>query len=227
MLLTKDWDDTKDAAASEVSLKYRKSGLKRVFDITFSIALLLTALPFMVIVSAIIYLVDPGPILFGHNRVGRDGKTFRCLKFRTMVVGAEEKLQALLAEDEDARIQWQQSRKLKRDPRILPFIGHALRRSSMDELPQFLNVLAGDMSIVGPRPVTQDELDENYGSAVQDYHKVRPGLSGLWQVSGRSLMSFEERVELDVHYVNTMTFGSDLKILAKTPLAVLARTGAY
>jgi lipopolysaccharide/colanic/teichoic acid biosynthesis glycosyltransferase len=226
MQFVKELSDETTASDGLAAQRYRNSGVKRVFDLVFSIALIFAALPFMVIVAICIYAVDPGPILFGHKRVGANGKTFRCLKFRTMVVDAEDKLDALLANDAEARAEWELSRKLKNDPRILPFVGKILRRTSMDELPQFFNVLVGDMSIIGPRPVTQSELDEHYGANTFYYRMVRPGLSGLWQVSGRSLTTFEERVDLDVEYVSSMSFSNDLKILIKTPIAVVSRAGA-
>jgi undecaprenyl-phosphate galactose phosphotransferase len=171
-------------------------------------------------------LVDKGPVLFAHARVGRDGETFRCLKFRSMVPNAKEALERLLASDPAARAEWERDYKLKDDPRITPF-GRLLRRTSLDELPQLINVVRGDMSLVGPRPVVPAELDR-YGEARVYYLQVRPGLTGLWQVSGRNDVDYERRVALDAWYVRNWTLWYDVLILLKTLLVVPSRSsGAY
>ena len=180
--------------------------------------------PLMLLVALAILVADGRPVFFGHRRVGRDGKTFRCLKFRTMAVDAEARLAGLLASDAAARREWALTQKLADDPRILP-MGRVLRALSLDELPQFLNVLLGDMSLVGPRPVTSGEL-ARYGAGAARYVAVRPGLTGPWQIGGRSGVSFQERVAIDVDYVSNRTFLGDVDIILRTPAAVIKRTGA-
>jgi lipopolysaccharide/colanic/teichoic acid biosynthesis glycosyltransferase len=186
--------------------------------------LLLLAVPFLAI--ALLVKRDGGPAFFAHRRVGRRGQTFGCLKFRTMVVDAEARLQALLASDPKAREEWEATRKLRHDPRVT-WIGRFLRASSLDELPQLINVLKGEMSLVGPRPVQAAELATFYGAATEHYQSVRPGITGLWQVSGRSDTSYAKRVALDVAYVSRPSLVEDIRILLKTPAAVLLRKGAY
>ncbi len=161
-----------------------------------------------------------------HERIGRDGAPFPCLKFRTMVRDADRVLEEHLARDPAARAEWQAQRKLARDPRVTA-IGNLLRRSSLDELPQLFNVLRGEMSLVGPRPVVRVELEEHYaGEAGSLYCRVRPGVTGLWQVSGRSGVSYRERVRLDTEYVRTGSLMLDVAILCRTPWAVLRARGA-
>lgn len=200
---------------------YARHG-KRVVDVIGASVLLVAFLPLMIVIAAIMCL-KRGPLLFGHVRVGRGGAEFPCLKFRTMVVDAEERLQALLARDPVARRQWQVSRKLDDDPRITA-AGRFLRRSSLDELPQLINVLRGEMSLVGPRPVTRAEL-ERYGEAEASYLALRPGLTGLWQVSGRNDVSYASRVALDDSYARSFSFRGDLMLLFQTVGVVLGATG--
>jgi lipopolysaccharide/colanic/teichoic acid biosynthesis glycosyltransferase len=185
---------------------------------------LVVLIPLFLVVAALILICDGRPIFYGHRRIGRGGVPFRCLKFRTMVRDADDRLNHLLATDPAARREWNRTRKLKRDPRILPF-GQLLRALSIDELPQFLNVLRGEMSLVGPRPITRDEL-RAYGAAARAYMSVRPGVTGPWQVSGRSALSFEERIRIDTAYVAQRSLRGDLRILLRTPAAVLGRSGA-
>ncbi len=201
-------------------------GEKRVFDVVFSVVAILSVLPFFLIIPLIIYIVSPGPVFFTHNRIGFRGKTFPCLKFRTMVMGAEHVLESHFEKHPEARKEFEEHRKLKNDPRIIPFVGSFLRKTSLDELPQFLNVVRGEMSVVGPRPVTQDELYD-YGEATSRYKSARPGITGLWQVSGRSDLSFTQRVELDSRYVSNCSLLSDLWLIAKTIGVLLNRRGAY
>lgn len=198
---------------------------KRSVDIVLAATMLLILLPVMVAIALVVWSDGKGPI-FGHARVGRGGRPFRCLKFRSMVPNAEQALTQLLAQDPVAAELWRTSRKLRRDPRITPF-GKFLRSTSLDELPQLINVLRGDMSLVGPRPVVQAELVEHYGTAAFAYLSVRPGITGLWQVSGRSDTSYTERVALDVQYVQSFSLWGDIKILTKTVPAVLWRKGAH
>ena len=198
---------------------------KRTLDVVASASALLFLAPLLLIISALVML-DGGPAVFGHKRVGRDGRPFRCLKFRSMVTDAGEALAKLLREDPEAARLWAETRKLPRDPRITR-IGRFLRATSLDELPQLVNVLRGEMSLVGPRPVVQDELDEHYGVAAASYLSVRPGITGLWQISGRSDTTYAERVALDCRYVREFTFWGDLRILFRTVPAVLFGRGAY
>ncbi|KAA8606560.1 sugar transferase [Salipiger aestuarii] len=198
---------------------------KRVFDICFAtLALLSLALP-MLVIALLIRLGTKGPVLFAHQRVGLDGRLFPCLKFRTMVVDADARLAELLRADSAAAAEFSQTRKLRKDPRIIPIVGTTLRKLSLDELPQFFNVLVGQMSVVGPRPVTPDEISEHYGWA-HPYTKARPGITGLWQVSGRNDLGYDERMNLDAKYVRNLSFGMDLMILVKTAAVVcLQRNG--
>jgi exopolysaccharide production protein ExoY len=198
---------------------------KRVLDIAGAAALLLLCLPAFLVIAALVRL-DGGPAFYAHERVGRGGRLFGCLKFRSMVADADRRLAALLERDPQARAEWEATRKLKSDPRITA-LGRFLRASSLDELPQILNVLAGHMSLVGPRPVQAAELAVFYGPAAEHYMAVRPGITGPWQVSGRNDTSYAQRVALDVAYARRPSLLGDLKILLRTPMAVLARRGAY
>lgn len=198
---------------------------KRAMDVAIAGAALLAAAPFFIIVSLLVR-ADGGPAFYAHPRVGRGGRIFGCLKFRSMVTDSQARLDALLAADPAARAEWEATRKLKNDPRITR-IGRFLRATSLDELPQLINVLRGEMAIVGPRPVTQSELDRYYGAAAAHYLTVRPGITGLWQVSGRSETSYDQRVALDVAYVSQASLLADIRILLKTPAAVLSRRGAH
>lgn len=200
--------------------------MKRAFDISFSVLAVLSATPFFLIVPVLIYLVAPGPAFFSHRRVGHGGKMFPCLKFRTMVLNADKVLEVHLKNNPEAREEFARHRKLKNDPRIIPIVGVFLRRTSLDELPQFLNVMRGEMSVVGPRPLTLDELRE-YGKAARHYKSARPGITGLWQVSGRSDLSFGKRVELDSSYVLNCTFLTDLRLIVRTIGVLFNCKGAY
>lgn len=189
-----------------------------------ALLLLLLFAPLMLAVAWMIWRTDGRPIVFAHYRVGRHGRLFQCLKFRTMVRDAQPLLERLLREDAAAREQWAREQKLDNDPRITP-IGRFLRSTSLDELPQLVNVLTGDMALVGPRPITVPEL-ERYGFARWHYLNVRPGMTGLWQVSGRNDVSYEERVRLDRRYVEQRNLRTDVGILLQTVKVVLARDGA-
>ena len=198
---------------------------KRALDmIGAGIGLVLLS-PFFLIV-ALMVRADGGPAFFAHQRVGRGGKLFGCLKFRSMVIDSQARLETLLANDPAARAEWEATRKLKNDPRITR-IGRFLRSTSLDELPQLINVLRGEMSLVGPRPVQEAEIDRYYGASAAHYMAVRPGITGLWQVSGRSETSYESRVALDVSYVSRPSLLADISILLRTPVAVLSRRGAH
>jgi Undecaprenyl-phosphate galactose phosphotransferase WbaP len=197
---------------------------KRTFDLALSCAALVVfAVPMMAV--AVLVKLDGGPAIFGHSRVGEGGRMFACLKFRSMRVDAEQQLAELLARDEAARSEWEASRKLKDDPRVTQ-LGRILRKTGLDELPQLLNVLRGDMSLVGPRPVTVSEMVQ-YGAEADRYRRVRPGITGLWQVSGRSDTTYAQRVSLDAWYVANWSPWHDIVIILKTIPAVLSRRGAY
>jgi Undecaprenyl-phosphate galactose phosphotransferase WbaP len=198
---------------------------KRALDIIGAGVGLLLLAPFFLIV-ALMVRADGGPAFFAHQRVGRGGKLFGCLKFRSMVIDSQARLETLLANDPAARAEWEATRKLKNDPRITR-IGRFLRSTSLDELPQLINVLRGEMSLVGPRPVQEAEIDRYYGASAAHYMAVRPGITGLWQVSGRSETSYESRVALDVAYVSRPSLLADISILLRTPVAVLSRRGAH
>ena len=190
------------------------------------LALLLLVLfsPLMVAAALLVWLDGGGPILYGHWRVGHHGRLFRCLKFRTMVSNSEDVLRELLKTDSAARAEWDRDFKLTDDPRITA-VGTFMRKTSLDEFPQLFNVLRGDMNLVGPRPVTFAELTR-YGRVRWHYLTVRPGMTGLWQVSGRNNLTYPQRVELDRHYVELRSMLMDLKILLRTVFVVLARDGS-
>jgi len=198
--------------------------LVRLFDIMIAAALLIFLAPLLLLVAALVYIVDPGPIFFAHRRLGQDGRSFPCLKFRSMVVDAEQRLNRLLVTSAEAREEWARDFKLKHDPRITR-IGHFLRKSSIDELPQLINVLRGEMSLVGPRPIVEKEI-ARYGRYYAHYSAVKPGLTGLWQVSGRNSVSYRRRVALDVSYARNKSLGLDLRILVMTVPAVLLAKGS-
>lgn len=197
---------------------------KRVLDVALAGLAALFFAPFFLLIAGLILLTDGRPVFFGHRRVGRGGREFACLKFRTMCKDADERLADHLAGNDIARREWETRRKLSRDPRITG-VGVFLRKTSLDELPQLFNILRGDMAVVGPRPVVQDEA-QYYGSDFTAYKSVRPGLTGLWQVSGRSDTGYGERVALDAHYVKNQSLLMDLRIIARTAVVVVSGTGA-
>lgn len=198
--------------------------LKRLFDIVVATAALIVLAPLILVVAVLIRLQDGGKAMFAHSRYGLNGRTFQCYKLRSMSEDAGERLEKLLASDPDIRREWQNTQKLKNDPRITP-LGKFLRKSSIDELPQLWNVIKGDMSIVGPRPIVKNEI-QKYGDSYRFYTAVRPGLTGLWQVEGRTETTYQERVEMDVKYVQTRSFWKDVWIVLKTVPAVIASRGA-
>ena len=202
----------------------RGIGAKRAFDLTAAVMLLLFALPAMFFIAVIMFSSDRGPILFSHERIGLNGKRFRCLKFRSMVVNSQEALRRHLELFPQARAEWEATQKLRDDPRITP-LGRFLRVTSLDELPQLINVIRGEMSLVGPRPIVQDEV-VRYADQIEHYAAVRPGITGLWQVSGRSDCDYDQRVQLDTRYVREWSFFGDLVILIKTVKVVILRTGS-
>lgn len=197
--------------------------IKRLIDIIGSLALLVLFSPLFLVVALMVSL-DGGPVFYRHKRIGRDGKPFGCLKFRTMILGAEACLNEYLSYHPDQRTEWEKDQKLAFDPRITA-IGNVLRRLSLDELPQLANVLVGQMSLVGPRPVTEGEL-KHYGASAAAYLAVRPGLTGPWQVSGRNDVSYATRVAMDEAYVRNFSLWNDIVILLRTPGIVLSKKGA-
>ena len=204
----------------------QNSALKRAFDIIASFTLILLFFPVMIVIALAILIKDGMPVFYGHRRIGRNGTPFKCWKFRTMVRNADAELQRVLATDAAAKAEWELTQKLKQDPRIIPGVGHLLRRSSLDELPQLFNVLAGQMSMVGPRPVVSDEL-ERYGAFRAHYVSIRPGLTGLWQIGERSDDNYEIRVRKDVHYIENWSLANDLQIMLNTARVPFDRKGAY
>lgn len=200
-------------------------GATRLLDIGVALMVLAFFLPLMVVIAAVIMMSDRGPIFFSQWRIGRKGDLFRCYKFRTMRTDAESRLAALLESDPLARAEWARDHKLRADPRIVG-IGNFLRRSSLDELPQLFNVLRGEMSLVGPRPIVSAEI-VRYGRYFPAYCSVRPGITGLWQISGRNDVSYRKRVAFDVTYSRSRSVLLDCKILALTLPSVLLRRGSY
>ena len=197
----------------------------RFLDVVLAVSTLIFMAPLMVVVATVIKILDGGPIFFGHTRVGFEGRAFRCWKFRTMVVDAESRLAAVLASDPQARMEWAADQKLRRDPRVTPF-GLFLRVSSIDELPQLFNVLVGEMSLVGPRPIVPSEI-ARYGRRFVEYCSVRPGITGLWQVSGRNNVGYRSRVAMDTIFAKTNSPRLYLWVLVATVPAVLRRQGSF
>jgi exopolysaccharide production protein ExoY len=197
---------------------------KRALDVIGAAAFLILFSPLLLGVAVLVFAVQGRPLLYGHTRIGRNGRAFRCYKFRTMVKGGDRVLAAHLEKHPHAKREWEQTRKLKDDPRVTP-LGRTLRKLSVDEFPQFLNVLIGEMSLVGPRPIVASE-GRYYGPDFGAYLSVRPGITGVWQVSGRSNTSYEQRVRMDVEYAASWSLKGDLMILAKTLPAVLSLDGS-
>jgi len=199
--------------------------LTEAMNVVVALLALIFLAPVMIAVAIAIYAQDGGPILFAHRRLGRNGRHFYCLKFRSMAVDAERRLQELLAQDPAARAEWEKDHKLRNDPRVTR-LGEFLRKTSLDELPQLFNVLRGDMSLVGPRPIVDAEISK-YGRRFQNYCAVKPGITGLWQVSGRNDTSYRTRVAMDCVYAARRNVWMDAAVLAMTVPAVLARRGSY
>lgn len=199
---------------------------KRTLDIGLILLLAPVLLPICLVIAALVRLNSHGPIFFGHKRIGRSGRTFTAWKFRSMIPNANETLEKYLCEHPELREEWERDQKLKDDPRVIPGIGNIIRKFSLDELPQLWNVLRGDMSLVGPRPIVDSEI-EKYCDVFPLYLKVTPGITGLWQVSGRNNTTYQERITLDAFYVRNWSPWLDLYILARTIKTVLLREGAY
>lgn len=196
----------------------------RMLDVLIALLALLFIAPLLLLLAAAVRS-DGGPALYRQERIGRDGKVFNCLKLRSMVIDADVRLNMLLEQDEAARAEWERDHKLRVDPRITGF-GRFLRKSSLDELPQLINVVRGDMSIVGPRPIVAGEVTR-YRGYFRYYCSVRPGITGLWQVSGRNDVSYRRRVACDVVYAKARCMPLDIKIIAATVPAVMFARGSF
>ena len=207
-------------ATNQMASKSWYKRQKRVADIVFSMILLSLLSPILAIIAVLIYIDSPGSITFSHKRVGRCKSLFMCLKFRTMVPNASERLESLLNSDEQLKEEFSRTHKLKNDPRITK-IGKFLRKYSLDELPQLWNVIKGEMSLVGPRPIVNDEI-KKYGDRFNTINNLRPGMTGLWQVSGRNNTTYAERVDYDYEYAMKGSIFLDLSILIKTAAVVVA-----
>jgi Undecaprenyl-phosphate galactose phosphotransferase WbaP len=206
-------------------LSWQSQLAKRLLDALLSLVAGLLSLPLWLVISLALWMERQGPIFYGHERVGQGGRTFTAWKFRTMVRDADQVLDRALSTDPALEAEWNQTQKLRADPRLTS-VGRALRRLSLDELPQLWNILRQEMSLVGPRPIIREEIHK-YGQAFELYTQVRPGLTGLWQVSGRSNLTYDERVRLDAYYVRNWSVWLDIVIILRTFLAVLTGRGAY
>lgn len=221
-------------AGGEIGIRLARSGgsgtphfAHRMLDLVIAVPALLLLAPFIMVAAAVIYAIDPGPVFFTHAREGLSGKPLQILKLRTMYRDAEKRLETLLRTDPAIRTEWETSFKLKKDPRVLPIIGHALRSSSFDELPQLANVIFGDMAIVGPRPFPEYHLKAMDGKFREKRRSITPGLTGLWQVSARSDADIKHQQQLDEFYIDNRSLWFDWHILIRTIPAVYRRNGAY
>lgn len=203
-----------------------EKGIKRLVDIVAGLVgtVLLIPITICVYIAKKILKEDNGPIFYVHLRMGKDGKHFKLYKYRSMIVGADEILKEYLAENEEARIEFEENQKLKNDPRITK-LGNFLRKTSLDEFPQFINILKGDMSLVGPRPIVDREV-ELFGDKMKIVHSVRPGLTGYWAANGRSDTTYEQRVEMESYYAENFSLLLDIKIILKTIKSVIKKEGA-
>jgi lipopolysaccharide/colanic/teichoic acid biosynthesis glycosyltransferase len=202
-----------------------KNIIKNFFGPLMAFVVLVLALPFLLFIALAIKVCSPkGPVFYSQRRIGLGGKPFNCFKFRTMVPNAEAKLASYLAKNPHFEAEYRQFFKLKNDPRIIKGIGNFLRKTSLDELPQFINVLRGEMSVVGPRPIVNEEIVK-YGDSYSTLISVKPGITGLWQVSGRNDISYTQRVALDMEYINNVTLCNDIKICFKTFKVMLLGRG--
>lgn len=204
---------------------FRYRVVKRSADVALVVCLCMLLMPVLLVIAAAVWLTSPGPVFFSHRRIRRHGEFFTMWKFRTMCINSGEVLERYLSTHPEARAEWRATHKLKCDPRVTR-VGRLLRRTSLDELPQLWNVLNGTMSVVGPRPIVAAEV-EKYGERFRDYCAVKPGITGLWQVSGRSELSYAQRVELDRRYAQNWSLSTDARILMRTWSSVMNRDGAY
>lgn len=221
----RDFDGILGLASSHKLKMFWNLAIKRFIDLFLVVLTGLLILPLLLFIALLIKITSEGPVLYGHKRVGLNGKYFKAYKFRTMVKDADKKLKSLLETDAGLRKEWEESHKLKDDPRVTK-IGKFLRKISLDEFPQLINILKGEMSLVGPRPVTGEEI-EKYGENAKRVLSVKPGLTGLWQISGRSDTAYAERVSYDLYYLQSWSVWLDLWIIYSTPRAVIRGRGAY
>jgi undecaprenyl-phosphate galactose phosphotransferase len=217
------WDVAGDSGKAAYAV--HSSPVKRALDLALTLPLVVFVSPLLMLIYALLKILDPGPALFTQVRVGRDGAYFVVYKFRTMRVDAEQRLKHLLKTNPHAAAEWAKYQKLRNDPRVT-MLGKFLRKSSLDELPQLLNILRGEMSVIGPRPVTASEM-QRYGAAIPFYTAARPGVLGLWQVKGRNRLTYPERISLDIEYVQTWSIWQDFRILFMAIPVVLLARGAY
>lgn len=199
---------------------------KRIFDIFFSLTVLMLGIPIFLLIALAIKLSSKGSPIYSHLRIGRGGRPFKCYKFRTMYQDADNRLKEILDNDPIKKEEWDRRHKLLDDPRVTP-IGKFLRKTSLDELPQFWNVLIGDLSVVGPRPVIFHELQTHFGEKAAKILSMRPGMTGVWQVSGRNDTSYETRVHLDEHYIDNRSMLMDIRLICKTIPCMFTKKGAY
>lgn len=200
--------------------------IKRLFDIFFSLFVLILGFPVFAIIGLLVFFSSSGSIFYGHIRVGRANRPIKCWKFRTMVKNADKTLITLLDSNPHLQLEWNKYYKLKNDPRVTK-IGKFLRKTSLDELPQFFNVLKGDLSVVGPRPCVRGEIQQNFGEKTKEILSIRPGITGIWQVSGRNNLTREERAKLEESYIQNQSLLLDLKIILMTIPHVIFSKGAY
>ena len=205
---------------------YIEKAVKRVIDIIAGLVgtILLIPITIGVYIARKILKEDDGPIFYDQLRIGKNGKIFKMYKYRSMVIGADDKLKEYLAKNEEARIEFEKNQKLRNDPRITK-LGKFLRKTSLDEFPQFINILKGDMSLVGPRPIVDREV-KLFGDKMKTLHSVRPGLTGYWAANGRSDTSYDERVDMEVYYAENFSLALDIKIIFKTIKSVIKKEGA-
>jgi len=204
----------------------RHNVIKRVFDVFFSSAVLILGSPIFLLIALLVFISSPGPVFYGHLRVGRGNKKIKCWKFRTMVQNADKTLINLLDNNPHLQLEWNKYYKLKNDPRITK-IGKFLRKTSLDELPQFFNVLMGDLSVVGPRPCVEGEIVQNFGEKTNFILSIRPGITGIWQISGRNNLTRDERVKLEETYIQSQSLILDISIILKTIPHMIFSKGAY
>lgn len=221
-----EFRESHESAETMPAMKERKLSriLKRIFDVSLGSVMLLVFGPVIILFAILVRLQDGKKAIFSQDRYGLHGKTFKCLKLRSMVPDAKERLTEILAANPDLDSEWSETQKLVNDPRVTK-LGRFIRKTSIDELPQLINVLRGEMSLIGPRPIVANEV-KKYGDAFNFYSSVKPGITGLWQVRGRSDTSYPERIALDVQYAQTFSFWGDIKICLNTVPVLLGRKGA-